>query len=99
MSFFCCQGCHSYLWSQIHDIPDIILTFWTKISGHFQCRLEGYRTDFRRYKTNNNKNTFKILKENIENIDENATCVSDLIVGLTYMNRFLLSMFPSLLII
>ena len=27
---------------------------------------------------------------------EKATCVSDLTVGLTSMNRFLLSMFPSL---
>ena len=46
-----------------------------------------------------------MLKENIKRKlhaegehQEKATCVSDVIVGLTYINRFLLSMFPSLLI-
>ena len=55
-------GYHSNLRSQIPDIPDIILTFWTKNSRHFQCWLERKGTDFRKYKTDNNKNTFKILK-------------------------------------
>ena len=60
-----CQGCHSNLRSQIPDIPDIILTFWTKNCPHFQCRLERERTDFIKHKTNKNQNSFKMLKEYI----------------------------------
>ena len=57
------QGYHSNLRSQIPDFLDIILTFWTKKPGHFQYPLEKERTKFRKHKTNNNINTFKILKE------------------------------------
>ena len=46
------QDCHSNLRSQIPDIPDIILSFWTKNSWHFQCRLERGRTNFKKHKTN-----------------------------------------------
>ena len=58
------QGCHSNLMSQIPDILDIILTFWTKNCQHLQCRLERERRDFRKHKTNKNQNAFKMLKEN-----------------------------------
>ena len=57
-------GCHSNLMSQIPDILDIILTFWTKNCQHLQCRLERERRDFRKHKTNKNQNAFKMLKEN-----------------------------------
>ena len=57
-------GCHSNLMSQIPDILDINLTFWTKNCQHLQCRLERERRDFRKHKTNKNQNAFKMLKEN-----------------------------------
>ena len=84
------QGCHSYLRSQITDISDTILTRWTKNSWHFQRRLERERTNFSKHKTNTKQNIYFQEKEK-----ETGTCVSDLTEGLTYMNRFLLSMFLS----
>ena len=44
--------------SQIPDIPDIILTF--------SMSIRKKQAEFKKYKTNNNKNTFKMLKANIK---------------------------------
>lgn len=51
------------------------MTFWTKSSRYFQCRLEiegerdRERTDFRKVKTNK-QNTFKMFKEKVKRKDE-----------------------------
>ena len=76
------QDCHPNLRSQIPDIPNIVLIFWTKSSRHFHCQ----KINFRKHKTNTNSN---IYFQNAEREHkEKAKCVSDLTEGLIYMNRF-----------
>ena len=83
-------GCHSNLSSQILDVPDIILIFWLKIADIVNVDEKKREQILESIK----QITIRILFQNIEGKHkEEATCVSDLIVGLTYMNRLLFPCF------
>ena len=85
-------GCHSNLSSQILDVPDIILIFWLKIPDIVNVDEKKREQILENIK----QITTIILFQNIEGEHKKkATCVSDLIVGLTYMNHLL---FHSLLL-